>query len=137
MAKKVSLSLDHKNLVRRYLLWAFKTTKEGFERIERKTTQLSVDEFLLKELKRSPQTPKQSIEEFETYIRHKRADELKLKYQEGEGRGFHPQYLYLKERLAAIEKAVIHFLGAKELRVLRAQYEKEFTDRILQAREHA
>lgn len=35
-----------------------------------------------------------------------------------------------------IEGAIKHFLGEKELRSMRTLYEKEFTTRILQAREH-
>ena len=46
MKKKIRLTLDHENLVRRYLLWAYKSTREDFERIERKTTQLIVDEYI-------------------------------------------------------------------------------------------
>ena len=40
MTKRISRTKAHKDLIRRYLLWFFKTTKESFERIERKTTQV-------------------------------------------------------------------------------------------------
>ena len=126
MTKK--LPQKHKDLVRRYLLWAYKTTKESFERIERKTTQLIVDEYILKHIKTAGGTAPHLIKEYEAYIKTKRADELKLKKD--------PQYGYLKNRLKAIEAAVRHFLGAKELSAIRSMYEQEFTTRILQAREH-
>lgn len=125
MAKK--LSPEHKDLIRRYLLWAYKTTRESFERIERKTTQLVVDEYILKQIKDAG-TSNNFIGEFEDYIKAKRADELKLKAD--------PQYVYLKNRLKAIEAAIKHFLGVKELNTIHSLYEKEFTNRILQARDH-
>jgi len=133
MKKKTPLSRAHKALVRRYLLWAYKTTKESFERIERKTTQLIVDEYILGRFKGRQDA---FVEEFKAYIKAKRADELKLKFSDAQGRILHPQYVYLKDRLEAIEAAIRHFLGAKELRAIEALYEKEFTLRILQARDH-
>ena len=84
MTKKNSQA--HKDLIRRYLLWSFKTTKESFERIERKTTQLMADEYVLKNIKTAGnKVHVQSrgeydalVKEFETYIRTKQADEIKL-----------------------------------------------------------
>jgi hypothetical protein len=55
-------------------------------------------------------------------------DEVKLKSG--------PDYANLKNRLKAIESAIKHFLGTKELTAIRKLYETEFTTRILQAREH-
>ena len=122
---KNKLDGGHKDLVRRYLIWAYKTTREGFERIERKTTQLVVDEYILKYFS----TKKFDIpEEFRAYIAGKRKDERKLKLS--------PEYVYLKNRLEAIEAAVTYFLGAKELKSIAGLYEGEFTRRILEAREH-
>jgi hypothetical protein len=134
----------HKDLIRRYLLWMFKTTKESFERIERKTTQLMVDEYVLRRLKtvggkisaRGHGEYGGFVKEFETYIKTKQKDELKLKFTDDKRKSLHPQYLYLKNRLQAIEAAISHFLGKKELRAMQSSYEKEFTCRILQAREH-
>ena len=125
MKKKALISTDHQNLIRRYLLWAYKSTKESFERVERKTTQLVVDEFILEHLTKNKfDVPV----EFKTYIADKRKDEVKLKSQ--------PEYLYLKSRLAAIEAAIEHFLGTKELTQMAKLYEEEFTRRILEARDH-
>jgi len=144
MIKKNSQTPAQKDLIRRYLLWAFKTTKENFERIERKTTQLMVDKYVLQHIKTTEKdVPVHGkgeydslVKEFEAYIENKRKDELKLKFSEGQGKSLHPQYVYLKNRLQAIEAAIRHFLGDKELRAIRSLYEKEFTCRILQAREH-
>ena len=126
MTKK--LSQQHKDLIRRYLLWAYKTTKESFERIERKTTQLTVDEYILKHIRAAGGSAPHLIKEYEAYINTKKADEFKLKKD--------PQYVYLKNRLKAIEATIKYFLGAKELKTMRSMYEQEFTARILQAREH-
>jgi len=144
MAKNILQTHTHKDLIRRYLLWFFKTTKEAFERIERKTTQLMVDEYVFKCIKtnerrvsaNSRKKYDELVKEFETYIKTKKEDELKLKFFDGKGKSLHPQYVYLKNRLEAVEEAIRHFLGEKELRRMRSLYEKEFTDRILQAREH-
>ncbi len=127
MTKKTALSKAHKALVFRYLLWAYKTTKESFERIERKTTQLMVDEYIAQRV---------SSEEFKAYIQAKRADECKLKFSDADGKILHPQYVYLKKRLAAIEAAIKYFLGPKKLRIIQALYEEEFIRRILEARDH-
>jgi len=144
MNNKILKKQAHKDLIRRYLLWFFKTSKEAFERIERKTTQLMVDEYVLKGIKalgrrvsaNSKMKYNELVKEFELYIKTKKEDELKLKFFDGQGKSLHPQYVYLKNRLEAVEEAIRHFLGEKELRRMRSLYEKEFTNRILQSREH-
>jgi hypothetical protein len=143
MNKKTTLSKAHRQLVYRYLLWGYKTTKESFERIERKTTQLIVDQYILESLQAQGKTLgvlkdeyDVLVDDFKTYIKTKQADELKLKFSNTRGKIPHPQYVYLKNRLEAIEAAIRYFLGHKELRVIQELYEKEFTQRILQAREH-
>lgn len=138
----MKMNKEHKNLIRRYLLWAYKTTKESFERIERKTTQLIVDERILKSLKKSSaaskadKTYKALLSDFDQYIASKAADEIKQKYTGADKKTLHPQYLFLKNRLAAIEEAIVYFLGAKEFEKIEALFEAEFTERILKAREH-
>src|SRR5690242_17430480 len=134
------MNASHKNLIRRYLIWAYKTTQESFERIERKTTQLIVDTHLLKTLNKTSKGLGKDyevhIEEFKRYMANKRQDELKQKFADADGKVFHSQYLYLKNRVVAIEEAIKHFLGAAELKKIQAMYEEEFTRRILQAKEH-
>jgi hypothetical protein len=133
MTKKQHLNQDHKNLVRRYLLWAYKSTKESYERIERKTTQLIVDEFIHDHLSKNKCAIPQA---FKTYIADKRKDELKLKFAGPAKRQLHPEYVYLKNRLEAIEAAVKYFLGSQELKRMQDLFEEEFTRRILESRDH-
>ena len=73
---------------------------------------------------------------FKTYIAGKRKDELKLKYADARRKQLHPQYVYLKNRLNAIEAAIKYFLGDNEKKRMDKLFEKEFTRRILEAREH-
>ena len=125
----MNINSIHKNLIRRYLIWGYKTTKESFERIERKTTQLKVDEYISRKLnykKVNNKDYQKLIHEFELYIKNK----IKEK------RTYHPQYLYLKNRLTAIEEAIKYFLGKKELTKIEKIYEQEFVERILKARDH-
>ena len=129
---KKTLSRQHQNLIRRYLIWAYKSTRESFERIERKTTQLTVDEFILAYFtKNKMDVPA----DFRAYIAQKRKDELKLKFSANKKK-LNPEYLYLKNRLSAIEAAVKYFLGDKELKRLHRDFELEFTRRIWEARDH-
>jgi len=137
------MNTAHKNLTRRYLLWAYKTTKESFERIERKTTQLIVDEYIQRSVNKAAKPSGSSkaayaalVKEFDVYIANKLKDETKQKFADDKRQALHPQYLYLKNRLAAIEQAIKHFLGPKELKKIEALFEAEFTERILKAREH-
>ncbi len=139
----MKISADHRSLIRRYLLWAYQTTRESFERIERKTTQLMVDEYILKTLTRISKADaalskeyQKFIREFQQYIANKKQDELKQKFVDEDRKYFHPQYLYLRNRLSAIEEAVKYFFGLRELKAMKVLYEEEFTRRILQAREH-
>jgi hypothetical protein len=139
----MTMNTSHKNLTRRYLIWAYKTTKESFERIERKTTQLAVDEYLLTSLIKLPKPLGVSkgeydklVKEFEQYIQQKRKDEIEQKYGDSQKKTLNPHYVYLKNRLASIEGAIKHFLGPNELKKIEALFEAEFTQRILQAKEH-
>lgn len=128
-----AFSTQHKNLIRRYLLWAYFSTRENFERIERKTTQLIVDEYIFDYFTQHKLTIPQ---EFRAYITDKRKEELKLKFADTAKDKLHPQYTYLKNRLEAIEGAVKHFLGGMELKRFAAIYEKEFTRRIIETKDH-
>ena len=139
----MKINAAHKNLIRRYLIWAYKTTKESFERIERKTTQLMVDDHILKTLHKiaKPQGRTQKdyeglLEEYKSYIANKKQDELKQKFVDDKGDQMHPQYLYLKNRMSAVEAAIKYFLGPAELKKIESLFEQEFVGRILQAKEH-
>ncbi len=140
----MKLDSKQKALVRRYLIWAYKSTRESFERIERKTTQIMVDEFVLGKTLAQPSqlTPEgvkvyaKSIEDFVQYIEAKRQDEIKLKYADAAKQVHHPQYVYLQNRLRAIEEAIVHFLGNRALKEIEALFEAEFTRRILESKDH-
>jgi len=100
MVRKITQTQAHKDLTRRYLLWFFKSTKESFERIERKTTQLKVDEYVLEQIKTAsvPVVEKKKydgfVKEFEAYITAKSEDELKLKFSDGKKGNLDAHYIY-------------------------------------------
>ena len=126
---------DLKDLKRRYLVWFYKTTKEAWDKIERKFTQIEVDELILEELKKDERSQKVKyfIDEFEAYIKRKSEDGLALKY---DGKELKPEYLFLSLKLEAIEKAIVKELGKPALSKIKALYEKEMTERILKSTEH-
>jgi hypothetical protein len=126
---------DRKNLKKRYLLWLYKTTKEALDRIERKFTQLEIDEFILRELRNSDKDKKmrKHIREYEGYIRNKEKEGLDLKYKDSKLR---LDYSFLVLKLKAIESAIVKELGKDALRQIQALYEKEMTERILKSIEH-
>ncbi|MDD4894701.1 MAG: hypothetical protein PHW54_05240 [Candidatus Omnitrophica bacterium] len=127
---------DTKNLKKRYLIWFYKTTKEAFDRIERKFTQSEVDRFILKELENASFDNKnidKYIQEFEDYIENKEKDGVSLKYEKGK---LKPEYSFLEEKLKAIEKAIVKELGESALKEIKSLYEREMTERILRSTEH-
>jgi len=142
MSKK-EMDIDHENLIKRYLIWCYKTTKEELDRVDRKVTQLKVDYFLLDHFnknkasiqKKNKVTLNEKISEFEAYIEKK---EKSLSGQRTTDSKVipEPQYVYLKQRLCGIEKAIQAFLGKKELKAIQDLYQDEMITRILQAREH-
>jgi len=137
----MSKSLDEKNLTRRYLVWCYKTTKEDFDKIERRFTQLKVDYFLrdyYKSLKKDIRSDlAQHMAGFDDYIANKEEKGALDKFADTKGKVAKKEFLYLKFRLQAIEKAIVHFLGSKALNDIKSLYEAEMTNRILQAREHS
>lgn len=135
--KKISTA--EQNLIRRYLLWCYKTTKEDLDRIDRYFTQALVDRRLLDLLLKNKETNdayQQKIAEFQVYMDTKEKNALGKKYVNLKKKTLQPDYWYLQNRLAAIEQVIIEFLGRKELKSIQSAYEKEMTSRILEAREH-
>lgn len=126
---------DIKNLKRRYLIWLYKTTKEDWDKVERKFTQLDIDRAILEELNKldSDKRTKGFIEVFANYIRNKEKKGLDLKYEGGK---LKPAYHFLGLKLKAIEKVIAEELGKKALKEIKSLYEKEMTERILKSREH-
>ncbi len=138
---KVKLNENEKNLTRRYLIWAYKTTKESLDKIDRYFTQLNVDEFVLKQLRNKPSHRARSeykiqVDDFEKYMQKKKKNVLPKKFDDKKSNALQPEYEYLVNRLSALESAIIHFLGRVELDSIIDLYEQEMTRRILEATEH-
>ncbi len=131
-----------KNLIQRYLIWCYKTTKEELDRIDRKFTQLMVDEYILKRIAKAQVEPqiKSSyqglIDDFKEYMKKKEGDFKQSKFRDAILGLPHPNYVYLSNRLSAIEEAIGFFLGKKKIQLIQSLYEEEMTTRILQAKEH-
>lgn len=139
-SRKPKLNPNQLRLIRRYLIWCYKTTKEDLDRIDRYFTQEYVDQFLLDHLQGAKdQSADYShlVEEFKAYMQKKQDNALKQKYSDHSKSRIQPQYNYLKNRLCAIEAAIIYFLGKKQLDKIIDLYEEEMTERILTAREHS
>jgi hypothetical protein len=141
-SKRNKISSDQKRLIRRYLIWCYKTTKEELDRIDRKFTQLQVDYKVLNNLRKARLGKKalsaayaQSIHEFERYITEKEKTALTEKYADAAKKLLRPRYWYLRHRLEAIKATVTKILGKKELGVIERLYEEEMTRRILESRE--
>jgi len=140
----MQLTLHQKDLIRRYLIWCYKTTKEEFDRIERYFTQLKVDRHVLaklragKDYKKTPRSDafRKLIDQFEEYMSKKERHVLEKKYLDPQHTDVSPQYLYLKHRLLAVESAIVRFLGKKEKDRIRKLYEVEMTERILKAKDN-
>lgn len=144
MGLKSKISGNERNLLRRYLIWCYKTTKENVDRIDRYYTQNLVDHFILDELTKtkefkSDKTPieyKRLIKSFEDYAENKVKNADQQKFVNEKKTELTANYLYQTHRFAAIEKAIKHFFGAKELESIKNFYEEEMTSRILQAKDH-
>ena len=132
---------DKKNLQFRYLLWLYKTTKEEFDRIERKFTQVDIDRKLLRSMagqrdalkRKGEMTPVKLLKDYKDYIDKKEKDGLALKY---EGRKLRPEYYHVSLKLEAIEESIVGELGKKALKKIKSLYEQEMRRRIIEAREH-
>ena len=137
------ISDDDKQLMKRYLLWCYKTTKEALDRTDRKFTQLQVDYDVLKYLEKQkaavPSPIKEQWEkkmaEFQGYIKNKEQDASREKFFD-QKETVQPEYLYLSKRMEGIEAAIRKFLGPKELMGIKKLYQEEMTRRILEARDH-
>ncbi len=126
---------DLKNLKKRYLIWLYKTTKEALDKIERKFTQLEIDNFILKELRKEDKGGKlkKLIDDLEAYIKNKEKDGLALKYENKEVK---PDCDFLGLKVKAIEKAIVKELGKEALQEIKLLYEIEMIERILKSTEH-
>ena len=89
MPARFKLTKNERDLIRRYLVWCYKTTKESLDRVDRKFTQLKVDCFVLEQLLQSPLVKlkgnpdyEKFIREFEQYIKDKREEAVKQKFND-------------------------------------------------------
>lgn len=144
MSKKLQLTQNEKNLIRRYLVWCYKTTKEELDKIDRYFTQIKADDFMLKQLRKAKEynpsaddkAYRDLVDQFQVYMKKKETGVLKKKFRNGKNATVNTDYQYLHNRFISIEKAICYFLGAKELKNICFLYEQEMTGRILEAREH-
>ena len=126
--KSTKLSSTHKALVRRYLIWAYKSTKESFDRLERKTTQLMADDHILRHVSKNKGGDaeyQKLVDGYKDYIAKKKEAPVPA-----------AQHLYLKNRLNAVEDAIKTFLGVKELAAIEKAYQDEFIRRIWESKDH-
>jgi len=131
-------------LIRRYLIWCYKTTKEELDRTDRYFTQLIVDDIILHELSQEEERDSKDDAEFlkktkkfKQYIYEKQRRVFSQKFADSKGKKLQPEYRYLKSRMVGIEKALVSLLGEMELKAVQSLYEKEMTRRILEAKEQA
>jgi hypothetical protein len=132
---------NRKNLRFRYLLWLYKTTKEEFDRIERKFTQVDIDRKILRYMAghrdslklKGESTPGKFLKDFKDYIDKKEKEGRELKFEK---RKLKPEYYHLSLKLEAIEKAIVDEFGQRGLRGIKALYEHEMRRRIIEAKEH-
>ena len=138
----IKINAQEKALIQRYLIWCYKTTKESLEKIDRKFTQIKMDRFILSLIQKTRPTARfqseyrQLVEDFGSYIVSKEKDGLSQKFSNGKEGDLNPQYIYLHNRLNAVELAIRHFLGPRTLSKISLLYEQEMTRRILESREH-
>jgi hypothetical protein len=133
---------DNKNLKKRYFVWLYKTTKEAFDKYERKFTQTEIDKDILKEIENTlmgSYLPHEKaeleklVDSFQEYISAKEKACLELKYR---GLKTNPEFIFLDVKLNAIEKLITKELGRRGLAEIKALYEKEMMRRILRSTDH-
>ncbi|MDD3345215.1 MAG: hypothetical protein PHO34_02090 [Candidatus Omnitrophica bacterium] len=133
---------DIKNLRRRYLLWLYKTTKEAFDKYERKFTQIDIDKDLLSEIENQllgaylphdKTALEKFINQYRQYISDKEKACLELKYR---GKKINPEFIFLDFKLNAVEKLIVKELGRRGLERIRDLYEEEMSGRILRSTDH-
>jgi len=132
---------DIKNLKYRYLLWLYKTVKEELDRIDRKFTQLDVDQEIFKYMTEHMDLNqvfdhgklKDLKKDFEEYMHKKEKEGEKSKLEGGKEK---PDYYFLSLKLKAIEDVIVRLFGAKARTDIKKAYEKEMRKRILKSTEH-
>ncbi len=133
---------DVKNLKKRYFIWLYKTTKEAFDKYERKFTQVDIDQDILVEMEKElmgaylpheKDALQKYINDFQRYIEDKEKACSELR---GQGKKKNPEFLFLDIKLNAIEKIIAQELGRRGLEKIKALYELEMAERILKSKDH-
>ncbi|MFH1691314.1 MAG: hypothetical protein ABIC68_01900 [Candidatus Omnitrophota bacterium] len=131
MSQEDALSLE-----KRYLFWLYKTIRDELDKIDRKFTQLDIDNEIYKKLKKSVKRLKPDasdglhtfLQEWQEYIFGKDSDAQKLKFKE-DGQ-MNSAYLFLRLKLQAVEEIVCGRFGKKELSSYKRFYEDAAMKRI-------
>ncbi len=135
-------NLDVRNLKKRYCLWLYKNAKEAFDKYERKFTQLDIDRDILLEVKNElmgsylpheKAALEKFVNDYEDYIENKEKSCMELRSQ---GRKVNPEFIFLEEKLEAIEKIITRELGRRALAEIKTLYEEEMIQRILKSTEN-
>jgi len=133
---------DVRNLKKRYFIWLYKTTKEAFDKYERKFTQVDIDQDILVEMEKEllgaylpheKDALQKYINDFQKYIEDKERACAELRDQ---GKKKNPEFLFLDIKLNAIEKIIAQELGRRGLEKIKALYELEMAERILRSTDH-
>ena len=133
---------DLKNLKKRYLIWLYKTTKEAFDKYERKFTQVDIDQDILVDMQKElmgaylpheKDALQKYINDFQRYVEDKEKACSELRDQ---GKKKNPEFLFLDIKLNAVEKIIAQELGRRGLERIKALYELEMAERILKSRDH-
>ncbi|MFB3919919.1 MAG: hypothetical protein ACE14U_07625 [Candidatus Velamenicoccus archaeovorus] len=129
---------DRESLYKRYLFWLYKTIREDADRIDRKFTQLVLDERIAAFLERDAASLDKDlrcgvgpfVEEWKTYIAQKADDARKLKFSEAGSLKF--EYVFLRLKLKAVERLIVERLGRRHLKEFRRRLEEAAMQGILQ-----
>lgn len=129
---------DRDSLYKRYLFWLYKTIREDVDRIDRKFTQLVLDEKIAALLERDMASLDKElhqgvgpfVEEWKAYIAQKADDARKLKFSESGLLKF--EYVFLRLKLKAVERLIVERLGRRHLNEFRRRLEEAAMQGILQ-----
>ncbi len=129
---------DHASLLKRYLLWLYKTTKDACDKIDRKFTQLEIDRQIEKILEKSvdacdpvlKQALVLQLGEWKAYIIGKEADAERLKF-DSNGQ-LDPHYAFLCLKKEAVERLILMHFGPKGLNQIKDLCEEASIMRILE-----
>lgn len=132
---------DVESLKFRYLLWFYKVTKDAFDRVERKFTQLDIDKLVLSSIEndidyskvKDKEVLQKFLDDFKIYIKKKEKEAFNLTR---DGEKLKEEYYFLQLKLVALEKAVISELGEEALMQIKKLYEEEMKKRILETKDH-